>query len=126
VAPVVGSGPASRSVRGIFSSRLQAQASKAKIVGLANGGSDIINAIKQARSLDRGHGQNLAGIVIVHFSDINSLGLKLAQGLIIHRGYLLGSERPHAAAFAPALLRAHEADADHLNQAFDLSATCII
>jgi branched-chain amino acid transport system substrate-binding protein len=66
---------------------LQAQASKAKIVGLANGGSDTINAIKQAAEFGIvAGGQNLAGIVMF-ISDINSLGLKLAQGLIITEAY---------------------------------------
>jgi branched-chain amino acid transport system substrate-binding protein len=66
---------------------LQAQASKAKIIGLANGGSDTINAIKQASEFGIvAGGQNLAGIVMF-ISDINSLGLKLAQGLIITEAY---------------------------------------
>ena len=66
---------------------LQAQQSKAKIIGLANGGGDTINAIKQAGEfgITQG-GQNLAGIVMF-ISDINSLGLKLAQGLIITEAY---------------------------------------
>lgn len=66
---------------------LQAQASKAKIVGLANGGGDTINAIKQASEFGIvAGGQNLAGIVMF-ISDIHSLGLKLAQGLIITEAY---------------------------------------
>ena len=66
---------------------LQAQQSKAKIIGLANGGGDTINAIKQAGEfgITQG-GQNLAGIVMF-ISDIHSLGLKLAQGLIITEAY---------------------------------------
>ena len=66
---------------------LQAQASKAKIIGLANGGSDTINAIKQASEFGIvAGGQNLAGIVMF-ISDIHSLGLKLAQGLIITEAF---------------------------------------
>ncbi|MCC8953300.1 ABC transporter substrate-binding protein [Bradyrhizobium sp. Pear77] len=66
---------------------LQAQASKAKIIGLANGGGDTINAIKQAAEFGIvAGGQNLAGIVMF-ISDIHSLGLKLAQGLIITEAY---------------------------------------
>src|SRR5882757_501636 len=66
---------------------LQAQASKAKIIGLANGGADTINTIKQASEFGIvAGGQNLAGIVMF-ISDINSLGLKLAQGLIITEAY---------------------------------------
>ena len=66
---------------------LQAQSSKAKIVGLANGGGDTINAIKQAAEFGIvAGGQNLAGIVMF-ISDIHRLGLKLAQGLIITEAY---------------------------------------
>jgi branched-chain amino acid transport system substrate-binding protein len=66
---------------------LQAQSSKAKIIGLANAGGDTINAIKQAAEFGIvAGGQNLAGIVMF-ISDIHSLGLKLAQGLIITEAY---------------------------------------
>jgi branched-chain amino acid transport system substrate-binding protein len=60
---------------------LQAQASKAKIIGLANAGGDTINSIKQAAEFGvvRG-GQKLAGL-LVFITDVNSLGLKTAQGL---------------------------------------------
>ncbi len=61
---------------------LQAQASKAKIVGLANAGGDTTNAIKQAAEFGivKG-GQSLAGM-LVFLSDIHGLGLDMAQGLI--------------------------------------------
>jgi branched-chain amino acid transport system substrate-binding protein len=66
---------------------LQAQSSKAKIVGLANGGGDTINTIKQAAEFGIvAGGQKLAGIVMF-ISDIHSLGLKMAQGLIITEAY---------------------------------------
>jgi len=66
---------------------LQAQASKAKIVGLANAGGDTINAIKQAAEFGIvAGGQKLAGIVMF-ISDIHSLGLKMTQGLIITEAY---------------------------------------
>ncbi|MFG1425638.1 ABC transporter substrate-binding protein [Roseixanthobacter glucoisosaccharinicivorans] len=60
---------------------LQAQGSKAKIIGLANAGGDTINSIKQ--SAEYGivdGGQKLAGLLIF-LSDVHSLGLKTAQGL---------------------------------------------
>jgi branched-chain amino acid transport system substrate-binding protein len=61
---------------------LQAQASKAKIVGLANAGGDTINSIKQAAEFGIvKSGQNLAGM-LVFLSDIHGLGLNTAQGLI--------------------------------------------
>jgi branched-chain amino acid transport system substrate-binding protein len=61
---------------------LQAQASKAKIIGLANAGGDTINSIKQASEFGivKG-GQSLAGM-LVFLSDIHGLGLEKAQGLI--------------------------------------------
>src|SRR5437773_660319 len=61
---------------------LQAQASKAKIVGLANAGGDTTNSIKQAAEFGivKG-GQSLAGM-LVFISDIHGLGLDKAQGLI--------------------------------------------
>ena len=60
---------------------LQAQASKAKIIGLANAGGDTINSIKQGAEfgLIEG-GQKFAGLLIF-LSDVHSLGLKTAQGL---------------------------------------------
>jgi branched-chain amino acid transport system substrate-binding protein len=61
---------------------LQAQSSKAKIIGLANAGGDTTNAIKQAAEFGiiKG-GQNLAGL-LVFISDVHGLGLNIAQGLI--------------------------------------------
>ena len=60
---------------------LQAQASKAKIVGLANAGGDTINSIKQAAEFGLVEGgQKMAGL-LVFITDIHSLGLKTANGL---------------------------------------------
>ena len=60
---------------------LQAQASKAKIIGLANAGGDTINAIKQGAEFGIAKGgQKFAGL-LVFASDVNALGLKTAQGL---------------------------------------------
>ncbi|MCO5120083.1 MAG: ABC transporter substrate-binding protein [Burkholderiaceae bacterium] len=61
---------------------LQAQASKAKIIGLANAGGDTINSIKQAAEFGIvSGGQNLAGL-LMFLTDIKALGLQTAQGLI--------------------------------------------
>src|SRR5471032_2314882 len=62
---------------------LQAQASKAKVIGLANAGGDTINSIKQAAEFGivKG-GQSLAGL-LVFASDVNALGLQTAQGLAL-------------------------------------------
>ena len=61
---------------------LQAQSSKAKIIGLANAGGDTTNSIKQAAEFGivKG-GQSLAGL-LVFITDVHSLGLPTAQGLI--------------------------------------------
>jgi len=60
---------------------LQAQSSKAKVVGLANAGGDTITSIKQAAEFGIvSSGQRLAGL-LVFITDIHSLGLKTAQGL---------------------------------------------
>jgi branched-chain amino acid transport system substrate-binding protein len=66
---------------------LQAQASKAKIIGLANAGADTTNAIKQAAEFGivKG-GQNLAGL-LVFLTDVHSLGLEKAQGLIFTESF---------------------------------------
>jgi branched-chain amino acid transport system substrate-binding protein len=60
---------------------LQAQASKAKIIGLANAGGDTINSIKQGAEFGIVEGgQKFAGLLIFT-TDVHSLGLKTAQGL---------------------------------------------
>src|SRR5437867_6590300 len=62
---------------------LQAQASKAKIIGLANAGGDTTNAIKQAAEFGivKG-GQNMAGL-LVFLSDVHALSLEKANGLVL-------------------------------------------
>ncbi|MCD6735454.1 MAG: ABC transporter substrate-binding protein [Burkholderiaceae bacterium] len=62
---------------------LQAQASKAKVIGLANAGGDTINSIKQAAEFGivKG-GQTLAGL-LVFLTDVHGLGLQTAQGLVV-------------------------------------------
>jgi branched-chain amino acid transport system substrate-binding protein len=62
---------------------LQAQASRAKIIGLANAGGDTINAIKQGAEFGiAAGGQHFAGL-LVFISDVQALGLKVAQGLVL-------------------------------------------
>ena len=61
---------------------LQAQGSKAKVIGLANAGADTINSVKQASEFRiAAGGQKLAGLVVV-LSDVHALGLPIANGLI--------------------------------------------
>ena len=60
---------------------LEAQASRAKVIGLADAGSDTINAVKSAAEFGvTAKGQKLAGLLIF-LSDIHALGLQVAQGL---------------------------------------------
>ncbi|MFL5211366.1 MAG: ABC transporter substrate-binding protein [Microvirga sp.] len=60
---------------------LQAQSSKAKIVGLANAGGDTTNAIKQAAEFGIvAGGQKLAGL-LMFLTDVQALGLKVSEGL---------------------------------------------
>jgi branched-chain amino acid transport system substrate-binding protein len=62
---------------------LQAQASKAKIIGLANAGGDTDNAIKQGAEFGiTAGGQHFAGL-LVFITDVQALGLKTAQGLVL-------------------------------------------
>jgi branched-chain amino acid transport system substrate-binding protein len=67
---------------------LQAQSSKAKVVGLANAGGDTITAIKQAAEfgLTRSGGQKLSPL-LAFISDIDSVGLDTAQGLILAEAF---------------------------------------
>jgi branched-chain amino acid transport system substrate-binding protein len=66
---------------------LQAQGSGAKVIGLANAGGDTINSVKQAGEFGiTKAGQSIAGL-LVFSSDIYSLGLKTAQGLVLTEAF---------------------------------------
>jgi branched-chain amino acid transport system substrate-binding protein len=60
---------------------LQAQASKAKVIGLANAGGDTDNAIKQASEFGIVAGGQKLAALLLFITDVHSLGLKTAQGL---------------------------------------------
>src|SRR5882724_3917680 len=66
---------------------LQAQASKAKVIGLANAGGDTVNTIKQAAEFGivKG-GQSLAGL-LMFITDVHALGLQTAQGLVLTESF---------------------------------------
>jgi branched-chain amino acid transport system substrate-binding protein len=83
---------------------LQAQASKAKIIGLANAGGDTINSIKQASAfgITQG-GQNLAAL-LAFVTDVHALGLQIAQGLVMTEAWywdMNAVNREFARKFAP-------------------------
>jgi branched-chain amino acid transport system substrate-binding protein len=67
---------------------LQAQSSKAKVVGLANAGGDTINAIKQAAEfgLTKSGGQKLSPL-LAFITDIDSVGLETAQGMLLAEAF---------------------------------------
>ena len=83
---------------------LQAQASKAKIIGLANAGGDTVNSIKQASAfgITQG-GQNLAAL-LAFITDVHALGLQTAQGLVMTEAWywdMSAANREFASKFAP-------------------------
>jgi branched-chain amino acid transport system substrate-binding protein len=83
---------------------LQAQASRAQVIGLANAGGDTINSIKQAAEFGivKG-GQSLAGL-LVFVNDVHALGLPTAQGLIFTESFYwdrTDASRAFAKRFAP-------------------------
>jgi branched-chain amino acid transport system substrate-binding protein len=60
---------------------LQAQSSRAKIIGLANAGGDTTNSIKQAHEFGVASGGQKLAALLLFISDVNALGLDIAQGL---------------------------------------------
>src|SRR5437667_5927262 len=66
---------------------LQAQASKAKVIGLANAGGDTINAIKQAAEFGLMKGGQKASPLLVFITDIDSIGLETAQSLLLSEAF---------------------------------------
>jgi branched-chain amino acid transport system substrate-binding protein len=65
---------------------LQAQASNAKVIGMANAGGDTINTIKTAAEFGISKKQTLAGL-LVFISDIHALGLQATQGMFVASGF---------------------------------------
>ncbi|GAA4340500.1 ABC transporter substrate-binding protein [Pigmentiphaga soli] len=65
---------------------LQAQASKAQILGLATSGDDLINAVKAANEFGINKTMKLAA-VLTHITEINALGLQLTQGMYLTDGW---------------------------------------
>jgi branched-chain amino acid transport system substrate-binding protein len=66
---------------------LQAQASKAKVIGLANAGGDTINAIKQGAEFGLMKGGQKMSPLLAFVSDIDSVGLETAQGLLLAEAF---------------------------------------
>ena len=91
---------------------LQAQSSKAKIIGLANAGLDTTNSIKQAAEFGivKG-GQKLAGLLMT-LAEVHGLGLEAAQGLVLTEGYYWDRD-DKSRDVRRTLLQAHRPDAEH-------------
>lgn len=83
---------------------LQAQASKAQIIGLANAGGDTINSIKQASEFGITKGGQQLAALLMFLPDVHSLGLQTAQGLIFTEAWywdINDTSRAFAKRFAP-------------------------
>ena len=66
---------------------LQAQGSKAKVIGFANAGQDTSNAIKAAAEFGIVQGGQRLAALLFTLSEVHGLGLKAAQGLVLTEGY---------------------------------------
>ena len=84
---VIGSVRAPLNTPDFSSYLLQAQSSQAKVIGLANSGADTINAIKQGAEFGVGKsGQKLVAL-LAYITDVNSMGLEAAQGLLLTEAF---------------------------------------
>lgn len=83
---VVGSVKHPLSASDFSSFLLQAQSSKAQILGLANAGGDTINAVKAANEFGIAKSMKLAGL-LVFINDVHTLGLKTTQGMYLTDGW---------------------------------------
>ena len=71
---------------------LQAQASKAQVIGIANGGQDTVNAIKSTREYGVGNKNQQVAALLMFLTDVHALGLNTAQGLIFSEGFYWNSD----------------------------------
>lgn len=95
---------------------LQAQASKAKVIGLANAGGDTINSIKQAGEFGiTAGGQKLAGL-LVFITDVNALGLQTAQGLVLTESFYWDKD-DNTRAWSQRFAKAHNGNMPSMVQA---------
>jgi branched-chain amino acid transport system substrate-binding protein len=85
---------------------LQAQASKAQVLALANAGSDTVNAIKSAAEFGIGKNMLLAGMIIT-INDVHALGLKTAQGMFLTDSWYW-NQSPEARAWARRFFDKHK------------------
>ncbi len=101
---------------------LQAQASRAQIIGLANGGTDTINSIKTAAEFGVvAGGQKLVGLVMF-ITDVHALGLKAANGLMLTTAYYWDLN-DKTRAFAERFAKRNNGKVPSMSQAGSYSAT---
>jgi branched-chain amino acid transport system substrate-binding protein len=99
---------------------LQAQASKAKVIGFANSQGDFINAVKQAAEFNLQASQKLVGLA-VYISDIEPIGLKIAQGSLLAEAFYWDMNDA-SRAFSRRFMKAHNGRAPTSLQANVYSA----
>ena len=84
---VIGSVRAPLNTADFSSYLLQAQSSQAKVIGLANSGADTINAIKQGGEFGVGKSGRKLVALLAYITDVNSMGLEAAQGLLLTEAF---------------------------------------
>ena len=90
---IAGGGKVLGSVRHPLNSRdfssflLQAQSSKAKVVGLANAGGDTVNSVKQATEFGIAAKGQIVAPLLMFISDVHAMGLNIAQGMYLTEGF---------------------------------------
>lgn len=117
---VVGSVKHPLSASDFSSFLLQAQSSKAQILGLANAGGDTINAVKAANEFGIAKSMKLAGL-LVFINDVHTLGLKTTQGMYLTDGWYW-DQSPESRAWSKRYFSKMKKEPSML-QAADYSAT---
>ncbi|GJE12802.1 MULTISPECIES: ABC transporter substrate-binding protein [Methylobacterium] len=95
---------------------LQAQASGAKVVGLANAGGDTINAVKQAHEFGLTEGGQKLAALLIYAIDVHALGLQTAQGLVLTESFYWDLN-PETRAFSERFAKRHGNNMPTMNQA---------
>jgi branched-chain amino acid transport system substrate-binding protein len=101
---------------------LQAQSSKAKIIGLANAGGDTINAIKQGAEFGIVSGGQHFAALLFYIGDVEALGLKVAQGLVLTEAFYWDMNDT-TRAWSKRWQVEHPGKFPNMNQAGDYAAT---
>jgi branched-chain amino acid transport system substrate-binding protein len=95
---------------------LQAQASQAKVIGLANAGGDTINAVKQAHEFGLTDGGQKLAALLIYAVDVHSLGLQTARGLVLTESFYWDLT-PETRAFSARFAQRHHGSMPTMNHA---------